>query len=111
MSAPPREQAEITGDPTGQVALRGPLTFETVAALHARAESLLTASGGRELQLNLQGVTDVDSAGLALLVGWVAAARAAGATLHFGALPERLLAIARISEVDGLLTDAAAARN
>jgi hypothetical protein len=42
-------------------------------------------------------------------VGWLAHGQAVGRAVRYTALPERLLAIARISEVDGLLSGTAAA--
>ena len=56
--------------------------------------------------MNLGEVTRVDSAGLALLLEWLRLARSEGRAMRFTALPDKLLAIARLSGVDGLLTDA-----
>jgi phospholipid transport system transporter-binding protein len=102
------EHAEVVGEADGRIVVRGALTFDTAAALERSARSLIEAAArGQRLDVDLQGVTRADSAGLALLVGWLAQAREAGATVRYSAIPERLLAIARISEVDGLLTGAA----
>ncbi|RYZ59182.1 MAG: STAS domain-containing protein, partial [Proteobacteria bacterium] len=57
-------------------------------------------------EADLGGVDAVDSAGLALLIGWLADAKRTGGTLRYTGIPDRLLAIARISEVDALLTGA-----
>lgn len=81
----------------GRVAVSGALTF---ASLSGDAPTL--GSGTREADLG--GVDAVDSAGLALLIGWLADAKRNGATLRYTGIPERLIAIARISEVDALLT-------
>jgi phospholipid transport system transporter-binding protein len=44
-----------------------------------------------------------DSAGLAVLLDWLSAAKRAGRSLRYAHLPEDLVALARISEVDELL--------
>jgi phospholipid transport system transporter-binding protein len=109
MRARDLEHAEVVGEAGGRVVVRGALTFDTAAALERSARNLIAAAArGEGLDVDLQGVTRADSAGLALLVGWLAQAREAGTTVRYSAIPERLLAIARISEVDGLLTGVAA---
>jgi phospholipid transport system transporter-binding protein len=44
-----------------------------------------------------------DSAGLAVLLDWLSAAKSAGRSLRYAHLPQELVALARISEVDELL--------
>lgn len=56
-----------------------------------------------ELELDCSGVSAADSAGLAVLVDWLAWARHAGRTLHLRGVPAKLIDIARISELDTLL--------
>ncbi len=70
---------------------------------------MLSAQDQQRVEVDLTGVDRADSAGLALLVGFVAATRAAQVTLTFRGVPERLRAIARISEVEDLLVESAAA--
>jgi phospholipid transport system transporter-binding protein len=76
----------------------------------ATAGPLLEASRGvfagtDAVTVNLSGVTRVDSAGLALLLEWLRQARSERRAIQFTALPDKLLAIARLSGVDGLLQD------
>jgi phospholipid transport system transporter-binding protein len=52
-------------------------------------------------------VTEADSAGLAMLVDWLAWARGAGRSLELVGTPQRLRALAAISEVDDLLLERA----
>jgi phospholipid transport system transporter-binding protein len=92
----------------GRVAVTGALTIDTVPALAREAGHVLGAQHDGRVEVELGGVTQADSAGLALLVGWVAAARDVRLTLAFHGVPERLRAIARISEVEALLTGAPA---
>jgi phospholipid transport system transporter-binding protein len=58
---------------------------------------------GKAWSIDLSGVTAGDSAGLAVLVEWLSAARARGATLRYEAVPAQILAIARISDLEALL--------
>ena len=93
----------------GRIALRGSLTFASVDSLSDEARRVLSAQQDGRVEVDLQGVDHVDSAGLALLITWLSAARAASVALSFRGVPERLRAIARISEVEGLLVESAAA--
>ena len=63
----------------------------------------LHPAGARELQVDCSGIDVADSAAVTVLLDWLARAKAAGRSLCFANLPQGLLAIARISEVDGLL--------
>ena len=80
---------------------RGELDFETAAAA-LRAGLALLPRGGR-CTIDLAGVTSADSAGLAVLVEWLAAAAERGGSLAFEAVPAQLRAIARISDLESLL--------
>lgn len=100
--------ATVTVAEPGRVVVSGPLTFASVGALAKSAARLLSSQNGQRLQVDLEGVSGVDSAGLALLIGWLADARAAGVLLSYQSVPDRLLAIARISDADALLTGEAA---
>ena len=53
--------------------------------------------------VDLSGLTDVDSATLAVLIAWSAQARARGAALRYLDAPPALRNLARLSDVDGLL--------
>jgi ABC-type transporter Mla MlaB component len=53
-------------------------------------------------------VAPIDSAGLALLVDWLAAAHAAGAQLRYLHLPAPARTLARLSDVESLLDPALA---
>jgi phospholipid transport system transporter-binding protein len=53
--------------------------------------------------VDCSAVTASDSAGLAVLIEWLAWARRGGRELRYDGVPEAICAIARISEVDGLL--------
>jgi len=99
-------QAELLGIADGGFLLRGTLTFDTVPLLWRDSARLLAGGKLGGATVNLAGVERADSAGLALLVAWLAQAAVAGQRLAYEAIPERLLAIARISEVESLLSQA-----
>lgn len=60
--------------------------------------------GAQRVDVDLAAVTESDSSGLALLIEWLRLARDAQRKIHFDNLPEQIMALARISEVDDLLT-------
>lgn len=92
---------EPAGD--GRLAARGELDFATAAAaLHA---GLALIRGERAWTVDLAGITSGDSAGLAVLVEWMSAARTRGASVRYEAVPDQILAIARISDLEALLLD------
>jgi phospholipid transport system transporter-binding protein len=87
---------------SGVYRIEAPLTFATVAALHADGIRIIDAASG-ELTLDLQAVPKVDSAGLALLIEWLGAARAKSRSLKYSQPPEALLSLARLSDVEKLI--------
>ena len=85
----------------GRFALSGEITFET-------AERVLLASEEpfeqhTRIEVDLAGVTKADSAGLALLLEWITWANHTVREIRFLSMPERILAIARTTEVEQLL--------
>lgn len=91
---------ETAGD--GGASLAGPLTFETVARLFRAMEKSAAGEPPPE-QIDLAGVTTIDSAGLALLLEWQSRARAAGRELTVRNAPDGLLRLARLCEAMDLL--------
>lgn len=86
----------------GRFALQGEMSFDT-------AERILKASEKpfeehTQIEIDLSGVTDSDSAGLALLLEWVTWANHTVREIRFEGMPERVMAIAKTTEVDGLLS-------
>lgn len=86
----------------GHFTLSGEMSFDT-------AERILQASEQpfeehTRLEIDLAGVTMSDSAGLALLLEWVTWANHTVREIRFSGMPERVLAIAKTTEVDALLT-------
>ena len=82
--------------------LQVPLLFATVPKLRPRGLALI-AEAHEQMQLDLSGVSAADSAGLALLIDWLACARSAGKRLIYLRAPPALMALARLSDVAPLL--------
>ena len=85
----------------GRFSLSGEMTFDT-------AERILLASEvpfeqHTRIEVDLSGVESSDSAGLALLLEWITWANHTVREIRFQAMPERVLAIAKTTEVDHLL--------
>ena len=85
----------------GRFELTGEITFET-------AERILLASEEpfeqhTRIEVDLAGVTKSDSAGLAPLLEWITWANHTVREIRFLSMPERILAIARTTEVEQLL--------
>lgn len=83
------------------IKLEGAMTLETAAARHASA---LPAGS---IVFDFSDITQVDSSALALLLAWIKRAKAHGTTVEFRALPNALLALAKLYGVDTLLPLAA----
>jgi phospholipid transport system transporter-binding protein len=91
---------EFSGD-GGRFRLAGCFGFETAAAVLARGDSLFGTHP--VVELDLSGVTDADSAGLAVLLAWIERARRRGQSLRYVGMPPQLAGIARITDVEPLL--------
>jgi phospholipid transport system transporter-binding protein len=97
------ESVRLTRTADGRFAAEGPLTFATArAARLVGLEALQSTAAPREI--DCAGVTLADSAGLAVLLDWLAAAKLSGHSLKFTALPKDLMVLARISELEALLS-------
>jgi phospholipid transport system transporter-binding protein len=94
---------ELQETSPGQFAARGPLTFATARRARESGEAAFGAANSRELQVDCSGVTSSDSAGMTVLLDWLALAKRAGRSMHFANLPEQVHALARISDVQELL--------
>lgn len=78
------------------------MTLATVTELRREGRRALRASTA-PVVFDLGGVSVADSAGLALLVDWLAYAASQGRKLEFANAPAALQALARISDVMPLL--------
>jgi phospholipid transport system transporter-binding protein len=88
---------------TGKVQVRGALTFATAKSARAACLRVIEIGGDSELEMDCSGVTASDSAGLAVLLDWLALAKRHGRSLRFKDLPAPIRAVARLSNVEELL--------
>lgn len=95
------QAAAIEGN-DGPFSVKGALTFTTVPALVSLAQHW-TGFGKNNLVVDLAGVTNTDSAGLALLLQWVAEIRATGGELKFINIPHQVEDFIRINGLAQLL--------
>ena len=93
----------IEASAPGLLQARGAMSFDSAA--QALRAGLALIPRGQECTIDLSGVTEADSAGLAVLVEWLATARKRGTVIHYQAIPAQILAVARISDLDDLITD------
>ena len=88
----------------GAFEAQGALTFAAARAARLLGLQALAGAARNDLRFDCAQVTAADSAGLAVLLDWLAAAKRSGRSLRFVHLPEGLVALGRISEVEELLT-------
>lgn len=85
----------------GCFALSGEMTFDTVDRLLRESEKLFEEHS--RIELDLGGVTETDSAGLALMLEWITWANHTVREIRFINTPAKIDAIAKTTEVDHLL--------
>lgn len=85
----------------GRFELNGEMTFETTERILLASEEPFEQH--TRIEVDLAGVTKADSAGLALLLEWITWANHTVREIRFLSMPERILAIARTTEVEQLL--------
>lgn len=93
----------ISESQPGRVTVTGELTFANAREARELGHQVFERSSAQSLVVDCSGVTRADSAGLAVLLDWMAWGRRRSRAVSLANLPASLLAIARISEVDGLL--------
>ncbi|MEK7321592.1 MAG: STAS domain-containing protein [Pseudomonadota bacterium] len=86
--------------------LSGELTFETVPVAWRETQHLFV--DGRSLHFDLANVGRADSAGIALLIEWLRLARQSGARVSYEHMPASILAIARVTGLEAVLSPPAA---
>lgn len=94
--------ALLQADGANRYRLTGAMTFASVADLR-RAGRRVLREGSGAVSFDLSGVDAADSAGLALLVDWLAFAAAHQRELRFEQLPASLRALADITDVQPML--------
>ena len=87
----------------GVVKLPEKLDFHNVEALLPEGCRLMADHGAQVFDLS--GVVQADSAGLALLIAWWRFAKKHAAVIHFKHLPETLIALMKVTNVDTVLAE------
>ncbi|MBK7768325.1 MAG: STAS domain-containing protein [Sulfuritalea sp.] len=78
----------------------GPMTLSAATALLAEGEAAIASAA---TAFDLAAVTDLDSSCLAVVFGWMRAAKAAGKSLRLMNPPSNLLSLAAVYDVAELL--------
>lgn len=85
----------------GKFALSGHMGFDTADKILYDSEGLFEEH--TRIEVDLSGVTQTDSAGLALLLEWITWANHTVREIRFVDVPAKIDAIAKTTEVDSLL--------
>jgi phospholipid transport system transporter-binding protein len=101
--APETASFETLGGERARVT--GTLGFKTVTRLLPVGAAAIEQ--GHAAVIDLAAVAGSDSSGLALLIEWLSVARGAGRTLRYENVPAQLHQLARLSDVDPLLSESA----
>ena len=88
---------------SGRITVTGELTFASAREARQIGVLILESSRAERIVIDFGGVTHADSAGLAVLLDWLAWGRRKSRAITLENLPASLVAVAKISEVDGLL--------
>ncbi|MES9994428.1 MAG: STAS domain-containing protein [Candidatus Thiodiazotropha sp.] len=81
--------------------VQGDMTFASVRDLLQHSTELFSKVD--ELEVDLSRVDHADSAGLALVLEWMAQAAERNAKIVFTGMPESMISIARLCQVESLL--------
>jgi phospholipid transport system transporter-binding protein len=95
------EAASVETTEDGRARVVGSLGFSTVTTLLPAGSDAIRR--GQAAVIDLAGVTDSDSAGLALLIEWLSVAHGTGQGLRYDNVPSQLHQLARLSEVEELI--------
>jgi phospholipid transport system transporter-binding protein len=93
----------ISESSAGRITVTGELTFATARDARELGTRVLESSSASRLVIDCAGVTRADSAGLAVLIDWLGWGRRRSREVSLENIPQALVAIARISELDELL--------
>jgi phospholipid transport system transporter-binding protein len=86
----------------GRLEASGELGYASAA--QALQAGLALIPYGGICTVDLSRVTEADSAGLGVLVEWLATAKSRGSEIRYECIPAQILAVARISDLESLLT-------
>jgi len=90
---------EITARDDGVFAVSGRVTFQTVPQFLGLTKRWLQSGNGR-VTIDMQAVTLVDSAGLALMIEWLQLARTANREIGFTNIPGQMRDLIRVNGLE-----------
>ncbi|MEZ5458768.1 MAG: STAS domain-containing protein [Steroidobacteraceae bacterium] len=86
-----------------RLVVQGPLTFDTAAAAWRAGQRALEGCDAGAVDIDCAGIERADSAGLAVLIEWLAWGQRHDRVVRLQGLPTTLVDIARISELEDLV--------
>lgn len=92
----------IRASDSGRLEASGGLSYDTAA--EALRAGLALIPRGQACTVDLSRITEADSAGLAVLVEWLATARQRGTAIRYEGIPAQIIAVARLTDLESLLT-------
>ena len=92
--------AQLIKDTTGEFQLSGIIDFDSVPQLLHESQTLFF--NNHDVTVNLRGVEQSNSAGLALIIHWLRLAREKKLRIQFKNIPSQLQEIAKISGIESL---------
>lgn len=95
------DEARLIDDGDGKFRVVGEMTFETSPVLLDRSEKLFAPHS--LIRVDLTEVQRADSAGLALMIEWITWANRTVREIRFDNIPDMIMNIARISEIEDML--------
>jgi phospholipid transport system transporter-binding protein len=104
MKQQPECRLEVTdnGGASGKFILTGVMNFQSIPLLDQQAGQYFPKY--KSIVIDLSGVTYVNSAGLALLLEWKRKAVLENKTIQILSIPQKLVNIARVSEIEDILS-------
>ena len=88
----------IINEETGRYSVEGDMIFSTMDKKTLNSFVFLTT--GKQITLDFGKVSNADSAGLALMLEWIKQARTKRVQLRFINIPEKILNLAKLSNLD-----------
>lgn len=95
------DRTQAAGPDVQHCRLTGTLDFDTASGLLDSVSSLI--ADHPRLEIDLSGISKTNSAGLALMIEWLAQARKSGHVVTFSHIPDSLRQLAVVCEVDRLI--------
>jgi phospholipid transport system transporter-binding protein len=88
----------IINEESGRFSVEGDMIFSTMDKKTLNSFAFLTT--GKQITLDFGKVSNADSAGLALMLEWIKQARTKRVQLRFINIPEKILNLAKLSNLD-----------